>query len=582
MRHNVSLRAITEPDDTYPGGTAHSLLDPIRLYRWLETYWQQIQWMTLPLLMLLMAMVYLLVYSTGGIKYVYSHSMYLVILLGGFILGTKGGLLVGVLAGLTLGPLMPIDVATGEPQQLLNWLYRTGFFALAGVLSGGARDGAQNYLAHLNWTLRHDAITGLANRRALIEHLTHLRSSRALTPQALTVFSLDNVAEMEGAHGPEITDEIVQQLACRIRSISGHRTRCYRINTHQVAMLVPITTEAALEAMLSEFTDECGEPFQFEKIRIHGDIRIGYADISKMDVAPEQYLRRAELALRNASSHSQHRVCFTPELDSINTRENLELLGDLTAALLTRQLKLHYQPKVRLDTGEVCGVEALMRWYHPERGNIPPGKFIPRAEQSTLIDRLTTWALDTALGQSVEWRKAGIDLSVAVNISTHNLMQPTFVDTVLQLLDKHQLDGTYLELEVTEGAFMMDIEQSIDKLRRLAAHNIALSIDDFGTGYSSLRYLNELPVTTIKIDQSFIRSLSPQSKTTHIVKASIFMAHQLGKKIVAEGVEEVVTYQCLQEMECDMAQGYLISRPLPASDFLEWFQDHKGVFEPGG
>lgn len=538
MRHDVGVGLFRGPTMDDPPGSQYGWLDPVRLHRWFERYWDRIRWLTIPLLLSMMGAVYGLVYVTGGIKYVYSHSMYLVVLLGGFLLGIRGGVLVGLLAGIVLGPIMPIDVATGEPQQWFNWTYRLCFFVLAGILSGTARDGARNYLAYLNWTMRHDTVTGLPNRLALIETLDRLRAGLAHSRQALTVISLDNVEEMEAAHGPDITDDIVRQMADRLQPKLDGGRHCYRINSHQLAMLVPIGSDAELERTLEDFTETCSAPYRFSQIRIHGDIRIGYADISLLDVAPEQYLRRAEMALRNASTLSQHRVRFTPELDTIHTRENLELLGELTAALLTDQLQLHYQPKVSLADGRIVGVEALMRWQHPERGFIPPGKFIPRAEQSTLIDRLTAWALDTALEQLVAWRKDGLDLSVAVNISTHNLMQPTFVDTVIDLLKKHDIDGRHLELEVTEGAFMMDLDRSIDKLRQLADLGVQLSIDDFGTGYSSLRYLNDLPVSIIKIDQSFVRTLRPSASSAHIVKASLTMAHQLGKKVVAEGVED--------------------------------------------
>ncbi|GGX44689.1 putative bifunctional diguanylate cyclase/phosphodiesterase [Saccharospirillum salsuginis] len=577
MRHDVGV-------DLYRGAAAANQarsrinpFDPVAFYQWFERHWERLQWITLPLLMVLMVGVYSLVYATGGIKYVYSHSMYLVILLGGFLLGARGGLLIGLLAGVVLGPFMPIDVATGEPQKLFNWLYRTGFFGLAGLLSGVARDGTRHYLAHLNWALRHDAVTGLSNRRALIEYLEGLRDSQRQR-LALTVISLDNVAEMEAAHGPDITDEIIRQMACRLGPKLNRGHCCYRINTHQVAALIAISTDADLERRLEDVTAECGEPYAFGQIRIHGDIRIGYADISQLDVEPEQYLRRAEMALRNASTLSQHRVRFTPDLDTLHTRENLELLGELTAALLTNQLALHYQPKINLADGRITGVEALMRWNHPERGFIPPGKFIPRAEQSTLIDRLTAWALDTALAQLVAWRRDGLELTVAVNVSTHNLMQPNFVDSVVNLLKKHDLPGQHLELEVTEGAFMMDLDHSIDKLKRLADHGIQLSIDDFGTGYSSLRYLNDLPVSIIKIDQSFIRTLSPTGPTAHIVNASVTLAHQLGKKVVAEGVEDADVYRYLRDIECDMAQGYFMQRPASADDLSRWYRSEQGVF----
>ncbi|WP_020679745.1 putative bifunctional diguanylate cyclase/phosphodiesterase [Marinobacterium rhizophilum] len=554
---------------------------PPRLLSWIQQHHKQIRLAAAPLLLLLIAAVCGLVYLTGGIKYVYAHSMYLVIVLGGFIYGIPGGAITGALAGLVLGPLMPIDVSTGEAQKTLNWLYRSGFFILAGVFCGTARDCVQRYLNHIQWLMHHDSSSELANRPALIARLNATRySEQHIKRGYLAVISVENMQEMESAYGPGVSDEIIRQLSRRLKSLENSDIEPYRINAHQLAITLTAISERGIEKRLTQLSDTFSLPFRFDTLSIHGDISTGYTPLANRDDKPETCLRQAEIALRRASERSQRWVRFTPELDAADNQDTLELLAELKTALTSNQLMLHYQPKICLLSNAILGAEALMRWQHPERGFIPPGRFIPRAEHSTLIDQLTAWAIDSALTQIALWHAKGMKLSVAVNISTRNLLDPNFVDTVLALLEKHQVDGALLELEITEGAFMLDIDHTVRELTRLSNANITLSIDDFGTGYSSLQYLDALPVSIIKVDQSLIKSLSKTSASSHIVKAAVDMAHNLGMQVVAEGVETKTAYDLLADYGCDIAQGYFIARPLTAADFTHWHESRKGYFHP--
>ncbi|UTW13638.1 putative bifunctional diguanylate cyclase/phosphodiesterase [Marinobacterium rhizophilum] len=555
---------------------------PPRLLSWVQRYQAQIHLGAIPLLLLLTAAVYGLVYATGGVKYVYAHSMYLVILLAGFIYGMPGGALTGALAALALGPFMPIDVSTGEAQQTLNWLYRGGFFIMAGAFCGTARDCVQRYLSHIQWLRYHDSSSTLANRQALLTHLNAAPDPSQHSEQGyLAMISVENMLEMETAYGPEVSDEIILQLSRRLQNMEAGDIRTYRVNAHQLAVTLTSASNCGIEKRLTQLSDAFSRPFRFDTLSIHADITAGYTTLPGPNEDPETCLRQAETALRRAAERSQRWVRFTPELDAASNQDTLELLAELKTALGSNQLTLHYQPKICLLSDAVLGVEALMRWQHPERGSIPPGRFIPRAEHSTLIDQLTAWAIDTALAQLVTWQAQGLTLSVAVNVSTRNLLDPNFVDSVLSLLDKHQVDGALLELEITEGAFMLDFERTTAELTRLANANITLSIDDFGTGYSSLQYLDALPVSMLKIDQSFIKSLARNSSSAPIVRAAINMAHDLGIQVVAEGVETRTAFELLRELGCDVAQGYFMARPMPAAQFNDWHTDTQGYFRPG-
>jgi diguanylate cyclase len=545
----------------------------IRLLGWLERHARAVQWVMAPLLVLMVIGVYLLVHATGGIKYVYSHSMYLPIVLAGMVYGGKGGVLVGILGGITLGPFMPIDVETGEAQETLNWLYRTGFFTLIGFFGGVFSDLVFAQLRRVNWLLRHDEHTGRPNRLALLESL-FAKDARgepsAPANRALVLFSLENSQELQSVFGQDVVHQVIGQLAERIESLLLPESGCvYRTSAHQIAVLTYNQNRSEIEAFIDLAAQRSRKPFQLRAISIHGDIRTAHMTLERPVASPESFLQGAEAAFLTTSQKEWQVVSFTEKM-AANALENLRILGELYEALNRRQLVLYYQPKVAISTGAVYGVEGLLRWHHPSRGSVPLEKFIARAETSTLIDLLTTTAIGQALSQWVRWQQQNIQLVVAVNISPRNLLQPGFTDMVLEQLDRYGVDGAALELEITERALMVDAQRTIRKLTYLADARISISVDDFGTGYSSLQYLNALPISSIKLDQAFIRNLPQDSRIARIVEAIVGLAHTLDIKVVAEGVASQDAFDFLGRIGCDMAQGYHISPPLPVADLSVW------------
>ena len=546
---------------------------------WLQAHSAGLRLAMIPILVTLVAAVYGLVHVTGGIKFVYSHSMYVPILLAGFVFGVKGGVLVGLIGGFALGPFMPIDVATGEAQQTINWLYRTGFFTLVGFLSGAASDSVRAYVRHIAWSAQHDESSGLPNRLALVEALT-LASRRPEShahPTALILIHLENSNELSSAFGFTIVDEVVRHMAARLTQVLPNHEHAYRIDSDKLAVWVQGAPAADKDGTLEALAKAFREPIAADGIALHGDVRMGCVCFDRVAEEPASYLQNAQAALAVASERTLDSAIFGPHINR-NARENLESLGELKEALAGRLLTLHYQPKVLIETGVVHSVEALMRWSHPVRGMIPPGRFIPRAELSTLIDPLTAFAIDGALAQLQQWMRQGMDLSMAVNISTRNLLQPRFAERVLERLDHYRISPERLELEVTENALMVDIESALAELGRLDGMRIVLSIDDFGTGYSSLQYLSDLPVSVIKVDQTFVRKLPTDAGAAHIVEAAVSLAHRVGLKVVAEGVENQETYDFLRDLGCDLAQGFHICRPVSARDFDHWHAGNGGRF----
>ena len=557
-------------------------MNTTRLFEWLTLHMRAIRVAMMPTLVLLIVGVGLLVHATGGVKFSYLHSMYLPVMLAGFVFGMRGGLLIGLLGGLILGPFMPLDSVTGEMQNVLNWIYRTGFFMLVGVFSGAVSDSVRSYLRHLQWIARHDASTQLPNRTALLDSLAALSKGKKQATDSflLVVICLQNAMELKSAFGFEIIEDLMRQSAQRYGSILHHRTQVYRIDTEQIGILIESRGKQNVDALLAELMEGSRQPFQFNGIPIHIDSRLGYVAFDQLVHPPGVYLQRAEAALVSAYESGQDCIAYSPEISTI-AKDNLSVLGSLMQAIREGQLSMHYQPKICMRSGTVKSVEALMRWHHPERGNIPPGIFIPRAEQSTLINLVTEFALEQAMQQIVQWQSRGIDIPVAVNISPRNLLQPGFSDLILNLLERHGVEGRLLELEVTEGALMTDMARTIVELHRLADAKITISIDDFGTGYSSLQYLHKLPISLIKIDQSFVRRLPADKGALHIVEAAVTLTHKMGMQTIAEGVENDEIYDVLAGLGCDIAQGFAISRPLPATEFEKWHSQHHGRFMVG-
>jgi EAL domain-containing protein (putative c-di-GMP-specific phosphodiesterase class I) len=267
-------------------------------------------------------------------------------------------------------------------------------------------------------------------------------------------------------------------------------------------------------------------------------------------------------------------VAYTDELND-NTPSRLTLLGDLRVAIAENQLALDYQPKANLDTGKIQGVEALVRWHHPTLGLLPPSEFIPIAEHTGLIKPLTTWVLTRALGQCRQWRdetkaRGWEDLSMAINLSTRSLLDDDFPAEVEAALDRWEIPAHLLELEITESAIMTDPKRARRLLTELAELGVRIAIDDFGTGYSSLAYLKDLPVNQLKIDQSFVQHMHSDVNDAIIVRSVVDLGHNLGLQTVAEGVEDLETWDQLAQLGCDDAQGYFLAKPMAPGEIMAW------------
>ena len=420
----------------------------------------------------------------------------------------------------------------------------------------------------------HDVLTQLPNRSLLNDRITQAILAATRTPESFTLFLMDlnNFKEVNDTLGHHAGDSILQEVATRIREAVRPSDTVARLGGDEFAVHLCRTEEKEAIDVALRIQEAIKPPFQIDQHNLHIGVSIGIAFFPQHGDSNGDLLKRADVAMYAAKSEKKPYVIYEPTLDQHSMRR-LELSNELRKGILEDELILFFQPKIKLEEKQqnLAGVEALVRWQHKERGLIPPDEFITIAERTGVIDALTLDVTRKALRQVHAWSQQGLDVTVAVNISTRNLMDQEFAEKILTICNEENVKPQQLELEITESSILQDPLRAIKVLEGLHKLGIKLSIDDFGTGYSSLAYLKELPVTDLKIDKSFIMDMLEDSNDATIVKATIEMAHNLGLKVVAEGVENHETLMTLKDLGCDMIQGYFISKPLPTEDFNEWF-----------
>jgi diguanylate cyclase (GGDEF)-like protein/PAS domain S-box-containing protein len=415
----------------------------------------------------------------------------------------------------------------------------------------------------------YDTLTGLPNRTMLIERVTHEieHNEREGKPLALAVMNIDQFKEINNTLGHDHGDRLLQQLAARLSGLLRESDVVARLGDNQFAMLLPDTDLAGALHVGDKIHEALSVPFSVGTLSLTVDASVGLAICPDHATEADTLVQRAHVAMDTAKSTRSGRAVYSSEQDHYRPRR-LALMSELHYAIEHHELTLFYQPRVAMRSGRVTGVEALVRWRHPQRGLIAPDEFIPLAEQSGLINPLTRWVLTAARDQALRWRGEGYRLTVAANLSARNLHDPSLPAFVNSLLTDDS--RPWLELEITESTIMADPAGALDVLTQLHELKIPLAIDDFGTGYSSLAYLQKLPVSTIKIDKSFVKDMATNPGDAVIVRSTIDLAHNLGLTVVAEGVETAETWTRLADLGCDSAQGYHLCRPLPAEDFTAW------------
>ncbi|HEY5179196.1 MAG TPA: EAL domain-containing protein, partial [Dermatophilaceae bacterium] len=418
----------------------------------------------------------------------------------------------------------------------------------------------------------HDTLTGLPNRELLANRLGQaLRAdNRAGTRTGLLVIDLDRFKEVNNTFGYHCGDELLRQVGPRLAGVLRGVDTVASLGGDEFAVLLPNMHGADdVTTVAFELVAALEMPFHVGGIDLDVEASVGVVLSGEHGQDAATLLQRAHIAMYVAKTQNLGVSVYDPDLDG-HSPAKLALFGDLRRALDRGELVLHYQPKVSLSTRDVVGVEALVRWQHPERGLVFPDDFIPMAEHTALIGPLTRHVLDTALAQVRTWADAGRPLPIAVNLSVRNLLDEHLADQVAELLAVHGVPGALLELEVTESAIMVDPVRARQMLEQLSALGVRISIDDFGAGYTSLSQLTTLPVSELKIDRSFVMTMTDDPGNAMIVQSVIDLGHNLGLTLVAEGVETEQALTALAGLDCDAAQGYHLCRPIPAAAFDTW------------
>jgi len=515
-----------------------------------------------------------LVYLTGGTRYAYLHAIYLPIILAAVVFKMPGGILAGIAAGFLLGPFMPIDTATGQQQQTINWLSRMGAFMVVGAFTGGVAGRLMQQVRSLRWSVIHHMTTGLPNRRALSEDLRpHLERAEGRDGAQLLMLRIENLHEILNTLGYLVSQALLQAVAQRLDEVTPKGSRVYQVDADRLAVLIPANPRGTRDAksVAHDVLSAMRRSVPAGEVNVHASVGLGIAQLHDAGGDPDALIRRADIAL-NAALRRGARFAVYDICEDRTSPGNLALVGEVMDGIREGQFVLHYQPKLSLVNGSIEGVEALVRWQHPVRGMVPPGDFIPQVENTDLISPLSRWVIKEAIRQQGEWNAKGLKLTMSVNLSVKNLYEDSLLDDVHALLKDHGLRPELLEFEVTESAIMQDPGRALDALRAVRDLGIHLSIDDFGTGYSSLSYLHEIPADIVKIDRSFITRMNDNAQVARIVESTVALSHYLNMAVVAEGVSNRRHLDTVAAFGCDAAQGFLIARPMEASAIEEWLK----------
>jgi diguanylate cyclase (GGDEF)-like protein len=422
----------------------------------------------------------------------------------------------------------------------------------------------------------HDSLTGLPNRVLFKLSVEKAISALHGSSESLAVMllDLDDFKEVNDSLGHHHGDLLLREIADRLREVLRPEDTVARLSGDEFAVLLPnLVDPTVVSIVANRITQAFERNFLLQDVTLEMHASIGIALYPEHGSETETLLKRADAAMYTAKENKPGVEIYTSESNQSNPRR-LALMPELRQAIQNNELDIYYQPQARIHDRGVVGVEALLRWQHPEHGFVPPDEFVPMAEHTGLIRPLTLYVLRKSMLQCQEWHLRGIDLRLAVNLSVRSLLDLTFPLDVARLLEETGFDPSYLTLEITETSIMADTGRMLSELKRLAALGVMLSIDDFGTGYSSLSYLSRLPVGEVKIDRSFVMHMRDDDNDAVIVRSVIDLARNLDLQVVAEGIEDVETWRLLAAMGCDIAQGYYLGRPMPASRLEHWLAEN--------
>ena len=426
----------------------------------------------------------------------------------------------------------------------------------------------------INFQLYHDLLTKLPNRALFRDRLNLAisQAKRSKSELAVMFLDMDRFKVINDSLGHLAGDQLLQTIALRLSSCLRDGDTLARVGGDEFNLLVPGINGRDDAAMVArKIMERLKEPVVLDGYEVFVSFSIGIAIFPEDGQTIDVLVKNSDMAMYHTKTHGKNGYEFFADNMKAAFHRQLSMENGIRKALEKKEFELFYQPQVDVMEGRVCGMEALIRWNHPERGVLLPDQFIPLSEETGLIVEIGNWVLDSACRELKAWRLQGVsdDVQMAVNISAAQLMQPEFERTVLDIMAKHGVSGRQLELEITENILMQDMDQAVSKFQQLAANGVRVAVDDFGIGYSSLSYLHSLPLNTLKIDRSFISGVQAAKDRSSIVTAVLAMARELNLEVVVEGVERKAQVDYLRRLECSKAQGYFLGRPGPSEEIRE-------------
>jgi diguanylate cyclase (GGDEF)-like protein len=423
-----------------------------------------------------------------------------------------------------------------------------------------------------------DPLTGLPNRTLLTERIRHSLaiSRRARTPFCVAVVDLDRFKFINDTLGHAAGDTVLREVARRLRATVRETDTVARLGGDEFVLLL-VGSEDAGREVCTRILAAMRTPLAHRDQLIDIGLSIGLSVHPQHGDDDVTLLRHADTAMYRAKRRGAGVEVFDGELHEVR-RSYLSMLGELRTALQGRQLVLDYQPKLDLTSGLIVGVEGLVRWNHPTRGRVPPGEFIPFAEQTGFMREITPWVIAEGVRFAAEITTRGMLLNVSINVSAQDIENPALSGRVAEILAERKLDASRLTLEITESGLLSETENALSNLQSIAALGVRLSVDDFGTGYATLKQLQKLPVHELKIDRSFVSGMNTNRGNATIVRSTVDLAKQLGLRTIAEGVETVAELRALASMGCDEIQGYYLAKPMPAAEVITWVEMRHALY----
>ncbi len=521
-----------------------------------------------------MVVVVILVHNTGGIKYVFSHTMYIPIILAAYFFHVPGGIIAGIIGGLLLGPYMPITVATGEMQDVTNWVYRMLIFMGIGSMLGIMFSVTEKGLKKIEWLANHAPETGLPNLSHLIKSLEKIANEEdGETQYALLAVRINNYAEITSIFSVGEMNELSVKFADVIRVLTDNDGLIFHFYPQTFLVYRKIQSgEEEIRRLIEQHFNRLENPLAINDIPLFFNISIGIAIEKVKNLVPSTLFIKAKLASVMAGEKDRDYSFYQPGAAEW-TRNAQIILGDIPKAVEKNEFELYYQPIIEIASNQIVGMEALIRWHHKTLGDLMPANFLPVSENTSLIFIIHDWVMQAAIQ-----KLSTLDTFrgyMSINLSTRLLLDQNWICTFISLLKTYEIDASRIIFEVTESSLIVDQQRSIDTLTRLCDLGVKVAVDDFGTGYSSFEYIYMLPANYLKIDRRFIVDGLTSVKSQEIVKSIIRLTKTLEIQSIAEGVETKGQIEWLRSIHCDCAQGFLISRPQSGERIQAWLNQYQ-------